>query len=194
MASDAQRWDDRYTNGTIPTTISPHPIVAEAAKYLAGEPGTRAGDVACGWGDAGLWLAAAGFDVTCFDISSVALDSVAQRALDSDVNITTDVHDTQTKGTPTGPWDLLTVVHYLDRDMLRDMSSQLEPGGVLAIAIATKTNLERHERPSPRFLLDPDELVPLVTSMGPHLDILRADEAWRANGVHEAWLIAQLPR
>lgn len=193
MTSDAQRWNDRYAHSSVPTAISPHPVIVEAAKLHDEPQGLRAGDIACGWGDAGLWLAAEGFDVTCFDVSSVALQAVAQRAADSDINIRTAVHDTQTQGTPTGPWDLLCCTHYLDRNLLGGLSNHLNPGGIIAVAIATTTNLERHERPSKRFLLELGELIGLTTANAPDLHILRADETWRTNEVHEAWIIAQLP-
>jgi len=53
----------------------------------------------------------------------------------------------------------------------------------------TTTNLERHERPSSRFLLDPGELPDLV----PDLEVVEFTEAWRSNNAHEAWLVATAP-
>ena len=190
MTSDAERWDRRYADAHPPEKLEPPAIVVEAVTYVTAPDG-RAGDIACGWGDAGLWLAQHGLSATCFDVSAVALAAVATRASKLGLHVKTDLHDTTTDGVPAGPWDLLSCTHYLDRDMLRGVANELSVGGIVAVAIATKTNLDRHERPSERFLLDPGELHALITEAKPGLEILRSDEAWRDNGVHEAWLIAK---
>ena len=189
MNTDSDRWDERYSNASPPDTLSAHPLLMEAIGHAT--PTGRAADVACGWGDAGLHLAGSDFDVTCFDVSTVALDAVERRATELDVAVSTASHDTTNDGAPAGPWDILWCAHYLDRDFLAGLGSQLRNGGIAAIAIATKINRERHERPSARFLLDPNELVALVTSGQPALEVLHFDEAWRANDVHEAWLIVR---
>lgn len=189
MTTDADRWDERYSNASPPDTLTIHPLLVEAIGYAT--PAGLAGDIACGWGDAGLHLAGSDFDVTCFDVSTVALDAVERRAAGLGVAVSTANHDTTTDGTPVGPWDILWCAHYLDRDFLAGLGGQLSDQGIAAIAIATKINRERHERPSARFLLDPNELVALVTSGQPALEVLHFDEAWRANDVHEAWLIVR---
>ena len=189
MNTDSDRWDERYSNASPPDTLTVHPLLVEAIGHAT--PTGRAADVACGWGDAGLHLARSGFDVTCFDVSTVALDAVERRAIELDVAVSTASHDTTTDGAPAGPWDILWCAHYLDREFLGGLGSQLRDGGIAAIAIATKTNRERHERPSARFLLDPNELLALVTDGQPALEVLRFDEEWRANDVHEAWLIVR---
>ena len=189
MNTDSDRWDERYSNASPPDTLTVHPLLVEAIGHAT--PTGRAADVACGWGDAGLHLARSGFDVTCFDVSTVALDAVERRAIELDVAVATASHDTTTDGAPAGPWDILWCAHYLDREFLGGLGSQLRDGGIAAIAIATKTNRERHERPSARFLLDPNELLALVTDGQPALEVLRFDEEWRANDVHEAWLIVR---
>lgn len=190
MMTDAQRWDARYRAANPPEKLSPPAVVTEAISHLSVANG-RGGDIACGWGDAGLWLAQQGVSVTCFDVSAVALAAVTYRAETHGLEVATALHDTRVDGTPHGPWDLLCCTHYLDRDVLRSMSAELGVGGVTAIAIATHVNLERHPRPSARFLLEPGELHALTTADTAHLEILRSDEAWRDNGVHEAWMIAK---
>ena len=189
MSTDADRWNERYTNASPPETLTIHPLLRDAVSHSASK--SSAADVACGWGDAGLHLAQSGFNVTCFDISTVALEAVQRRATDVGVSVATAVHDTTTSGTPAGPWDFMWSAHYLDREFLRDIASELSSGGIAAIAIATKANLERHARPSARFLLEPEELATLVTAEHPSVEIVRSDEAWRENDVHEAWLIVR---
>jgi hypothetical protein len=95
--------------------------------------------------------------------------------------------DLDTEELPSGPWDVITVANYLQRDLFAGLVERLVPGGVLAVIIATETNLERHERPGAPFLLEPNELPRLI---GDH-DVLEHSEDWRPNGRHEAHLIAR---
>ena len=146
-------------------------------------------DIACGLGDDGLTVARQGAQVLFLDVSAVALTHVTSRAEELGIAATTQIFDSETDPIPTGPWELMSCVHYLDRGLLQRAGTALAPGGMLAAAIATVTNLERHERPSMRFLLEPGELPALVTTV-PELTVVHHDEDWRENGTHEAWVIA----
>ncbi len=179
--SDGEKWDERYRNATPPHGVAAPEIVSAHLGDLG--TGNRVLDVACGFGDAGLWLAGRGADVTFADVSAVALAAVRERADQLAASITTTVVDLETEPVPAGPWDAITNIHYLDRDLLARLTAELSSTGRLVVAIATTTNLERHERPSARFLLDPDELPTLL----PEAHVLHFSEAWRANDVHEAW-------
>ncbi|MDW3175959.1 MAG: class I SAM-dependent methyltransferase [Acidimicrobiia bacterium] len=183
-STDAERWNARYQQASTPRAIEPHELVALQLSEI-GE-GRRVLDVACGLGDAGLSLAKEGCDVTFVDVSEVALDAVARRAEAESLTVETLLLDLANEPLPDGPWDIIVCVHYLDRALLARFGSHLATGGVAVIAIATSTNLERHERPSARFLLDADELPSLL----PDLHAVRHDEEWRSNGSHEAWLVA----
>ena len=183
--SDADRWDNRYSEASMPQLLSPPELVRTALADV----GTLAPvlDVACGWGDAGLWLADQGADVTLTDVSAVALAGVEARAAEDGLRVQTVVRDLTAGPVPTGPWEAITCVHYLDRDLLARLGNALAPGGRLVVSIATTTNLEKHDRPSARFLLEPNELATLV----PDLEVLEFSEEWRSNDVHEAWLGAK---
>lgn len=188
MGTDAERWDARYTNSIAPDELRPPEIVTTFLDDLP--KGAATLDVASGWGDSGLFLAERGAAATLTDVSVVAMAGVAARAatlgLDA-TTVTTLTADLATEPVPVGPWDAITCIHYLDRELLPRLGHTLAPGGRLVCAIATTTNLERHERPSARFLLQPGELATLV----PDLKIVHASEEWRTNGVHEAWLVAE---
>jgi len=185
--SDAQRWDARYGDATPPEIIDPPELVRTALADIATLAPVL--DVACGWGDAGLWLADQGADVTLTDVSVIALAAAEARAADAGLTVATVVRDLVTGDVPAGGWQAITCVHYLDRALLPRLGEALLPGGRLVVAIATTTNLERHERPSARFLLEPGELPTLV----PDLTVDLHSEAWRANDAHEAWLVASKP-
>lgn len=183
-SADADRWNARYRDATISDSIDTHELVSAELERL--DVGSRVLDLACGLGNAGLHAARAGCDVTFVDVSEVALDAVAQRAMAESLEVRTQVLDLDQESVPAGPWDVIICVHYLNRDMLGTLGDRLSPTGRVVVAIATRTNLERHERPSARFLLDRDELPTLL----PDLRVLHHEETWRSNGVHEAWLVA----
>lgn len=182
--SDGERWDARYRDIVTPVDITPPPILLEEVSHVA--VGYRALDVASGLGDSGLYLAERGASVTLVDVSAVALEIAAQRALRAGLAVETVVADLANDPPPTGPWDVITCVHYLDRELLSLLSEKLSERGRLIVAVATTTNLQRHQRPSECFLLDPGELPTLV----PGLRVLLHTERWRENGVHEAWMVA----
>ena len=171
--SDADRWNDRYSSSAAPMVLQPPEIVTTHLDGI-GE-GHRTLDVACGWGDAGLHLATLGATATLTDVSSVALAAVAERAVALGVEAETIAADLENEPVPVGAWDAITCLHYLDRVLLPRLGVALAPGGRLACAIATTTNLERHERPSARFLVDPGELPTLIP--GPRRDPLQRSVA-----------------
>lgn len=172
-------WDERWkSRGEAALTASPCELLTQAEL-----PGPRrALDIAGGAGRNGAWLADRGWDVTVVDGSAEALKLAASRGL------WTEHRDLELMGLPFGPWDLLVSSDYLERALFPSFPKVLATGGLLVFSQPTSTNLERHPRPSARFLLSPGELSTLVPV---ELEILRLDEDWRSNGRHEAWLVAR---
>jgi hypothetical protein len=62
----------------------------------------------------------------------------------------------------------------------------LSPGGTLVCIHPTRTNLQRHPKPSLRHLLEDGELPRLVKG----LEVIHYEEGWLAEGRHEAVLVA----
>ena len=89
---------------------------------------------------------------------------------------------------PAGPWDLILQFHYLNRRLFEAYGRLLAPGGRLVVIHPTMKNLERHPKPSARFLLEEGELAGLIPS---GLEVLHLVEGWSAEGRHEAVLVAQ---
>jgi tellurite methyltransferase len=172
-------WDERWAARGEAALASP-PCELLTTVELPG-PG-RALDVAGGAGRNGVWLADRGWDVTVVDGSREALKLAAGRGLWAEHR------DLELMGLPYGPWDLLVSSDYLQRSLFAVFPTVLTRGGLLVFAQPTTVNLERHPRPSARFLLQPGELGALVPS---ELELLRLDEDWRANDRHEAWLVAR---
>lgn len=187
MMSDQQRWNDRYDDAIASATVSPPNALLEMAQFLPSSG--KAVDLAGGLGDAALWLAQRGLDSTLVEVSDVACTVAAERAQLSELELTAVHHDLAAEGIPGDDWDVITCFHYLDRPVLRSISDSLRPGGIALVGIATITNLERHERPSARFLLDPNELPELLDG----LEVIMHTEDWSPWGYHEARVAACKP-
>jgi tellurite methyltransferase len=145
-------------------------------------------DLGGGGGRNAVALARAGFEVTVADISPVGLALARERGETAGVPLHTVEVDLDDEPPPAGPWDLILVNHFLHRVAYRRLPELLAEGGVLAICHPTRRNLERHERPSARFLLEEGELRNFATG----LTVLAYDESWSREGRHEARLLARL--
>ena len=173
----SEHWDERHAAKEGPGEPSSF-VTVELAPLLP-ESG-RAIDVAGGRGRHGRWLADRGWEVTLVDFSTVALESVTdERIAKIEADLESDLF-------PEGPWDLALIVHYLDRAMVPTITAHLAPGGLVAFAIATERNLERHDRPALPYLLRPGEAPELVTGMR----LLYYAEGWSVEGRHEARVVA----
>ena len=181
-SDDAERWNARYRGGEEGGT----PLMLGRDLHLFPRSG-RALDVAGGPGQAAVILAARGLEVTLTDISEVALALAAERAERSRVGLDLVEIDLATEPLPAGPWDLITCFNYLDRELFPAMIANLAPGGMLAVSLATRSNLERNERPRAHHLLEDGELPSLLDG----LSILLQREGWNLDGRHCAEVIAR---
>ncbi|MBT5580011.1 MAG: class I SAM-dependent methyltransferase [Acidimicrobiaceae bacterium] len=182
-ASDRDRWNDKWAERGVGTShgsqlvelIRPH--LPSSGRLL---------DIAGGGSPDSLTLARIGLDVTVCDVSDVGLIQARQRALSEDIIISTVEADLDVDPVPPGPWDVITVANYLNRDLFPALVAELPPGGILAVVIATVTNLERSEKPGRRFLLERSEILGLATP----LNVIHHSEEWRSNNRHECHLVA----
>ncbi|MTV27047.1 class I SAM-dependent methyltransferase [Nitriliruptoraceae bacterium ZYF776] len=185
------RWDARYAGRDAP----PGP----ASRYLTERahllPITgRALDVAGGIGRHALWLAQRGLAVTLVDVSGVALEQAARAAAAAARPLEVLRSDLSTDPLPEGPFDVVLVHHYLDLAVWRSLPARLAGGGVLLVCHPTVRNLDRHDRPSRRFLLPEHAAVEVAADLAagdPHLEVLEATEGWTDEGRHEAHIVVR---
>lgn len=180
---DRQRWDERHRTARVQAD-APHGLMLRAARWMPGEG--RAVDLAGGRGQNACILARRGLETTLCDISGEALGHARRLAEQRGLDLHLTQLDLETQ-LPAGPFAVVSCINYLDRAMLQDLPDILAPGGLIVLAVATRINLERHERPSARWLLLPGEAPSLFVDM----DLLLHEEMWRENGRHEAWVVAQ---
>ena len=188
MTEAAERWDERY--GAIdevePGEVAP--FLTSVAHHLP-VTGTAL-DVGGGLGANARWLAVRGLTTTLLDVSSVALDLA--RGIDGGAGLEYLHHDVEADGLPLDrTWDVVLFHLFFDRDLVLAAASVLEPGGVLLVCQPTETNLERHPRPSRRFLLEAGDTQAIAAETG--LDQLEVSETWRDSTRHDAWLVLRRP-
>ena len=186
--SDRIKWDRKYADSGRPQA-PPSAFVQSVLSELPTQG--RCLDVAGGAGRNALPLAAHGLDVTVCDVSPARprLGPRGRRP-PRDCSLETLVRDVEEAGLPAGPWDVVVCVHFLHRSLFDAWARALAPGGWLLFEHPTRANLERHARPSERYLLEDGELPSLLRG----LDVVRIEEGWGAEGRHEARLLARRPR
>ncbi len=169
--SDRERWDRRYAAGEHGEGTEPEWL--EELGDAIPRSG-RALDVASGTGRASRWLARRGLGVLAIDVSPVGLALAREHARAAGLEIETREIDLLAEPLPEGPWDVITCLGYLKRDLFPSMREALAPGGLLVCGMATVRNLERHTRPPAAFLLDEGELPKLVAPF----EVLWQREGW----------------
>ncbi len=91
-------------------------------------------DLACGSGRAAVWLALRGFAVTGLDHLPDALDLGRRLADRHGVDCSFRAADLRDlTAVPPGPWAVITVFRYLQRDLLAYCRRLLRPGGVILV-------------------------------------------------------------
>jgi tellurite methyltransferase len=182
--NDRKRWDENWAARPDPDGASSS-LVELVAPWLPSSGALL--DIAGGGSGDAVQFAARGLDVTVVDFSEVGLATTSRLAETARQAVGTVRADLETEPLPTGPWSVITVANFLQRDLFPQLLAALAPGGIVALVIATEQNLERNPHPSARFLLATGEAPGLVSG----LEILHHTEAWRDNGRYECWLVAQ---
>lgn len=184
---DRERWNQRYRDGSH-RGAGPHPWAVEVADALPRRG--RALDLAGGVGALAIWLAQRGLEVTLADVSEVALDLARERASGSGVSLHLSQVDLMNRAELDAlgdGWSLVCCTNYFQPDVFSWIAQRLLPGGLLLFAQPSLQNLERHARPSARFLVDPLRLDPLLNG----LLVLERFEGWTPGGIHELRLLAR---
>lgn len=169
--ADRERWDRAWREGAHADDSQPDWLDAlDAELPRAG----RALDVAAGAGRVALWWAARGLETLAVDVSAEGLKLAREAAARRGLALATRVLDLEREPPPDGPFAAISVFHYLQRELFPALAARLAPQGVLVCELATTRNLERHARPSARFLLAPGELLALCAP----LEIVSFREGW----------------
>ncbi|KAA3627412.1 MAG: class I SAM-dependent methyltransferase [Proteobacteria bacterium] len=157
MKSDIDRWNRKFAGREVGDEPTPDPLLTRCP-YLP--PGGRALDVASGSGNNAVWLAQHGFDVTAIDGSVEGMRLAMALAARRGVRIRPIVADLD-RVTLAGVFDLVIVMHYLNRPLYRSLHDRLAPGGVLIAKTFNRDFLESRPGFNEDFVLATGELCEL---------------------------------
>ena len=154
------RWNERYAQDDrewLPET--PAEWLVEHEALLIG--GGRALDVACGDGRNALYLAQLGYMVDAIDVSDVAIDAVraTAQARGLTMTIAPRVVDLEREPLPAGPYDVVVVLNFLQRNLFEPLQAALAPGGLLIFETLARCHVDELGHSfNPEYLLAPGEL------------------------------------
>lgn len=157
---------------------SPNAWLADVAARL---PSGRALDLGCGTGRDAVHLASLGWHVTGVDVLPDAVEraaDLARRCAAAIAPVAWQCADAQDPAfvPPGGAFDLVVMLRYLHRPLVRRSRAWLRPGGSFVAETFTTLHRERHGRPvAERDVLHPGELPELVQP----LEICAFEEGWR---------------
>ena len=192
----AERWNLRYRQMLADPNATSDPIAPLIRQWMPKLPASgTALDIAGGPGRHAIAMAQHGLCVTLCDISSEGTRLAQQRAIQSGVTIQTVVADLTVDPFPTPQagvlWDVIACFRYHQPKLFSSYATHLNPSGWLVFAQSTVQNLERHPRPSARFLLQAGQIHSLAQSLEQSgLRIAICEERWCGDH-HEAHLVAQ---
>jgi tellurite methyltransferase len=189
MDKDIQeKWDRRYREArATPPAVA---VVRENLHLLP--PQGRALDIACGLGGNALALARHGLETEAWDLSPVAIERLRREA--AGLPLSASVRDVLADPPPPASYDVITVAHFLERDLMPVIADALRPRGLLFYQTFTQSPVDTRGPSDIRFRLRRNELLQLF----PALTVVLYREEDRLGDTSrgfrsEAMLIAQRP-
>lgn len=186
MHPDQDKWDARYRNAQSAGT--PSQVLEHYQKLLPTEG--EALDIACGLGGNALLLAQNGLDTQAWDISPVAIQTLAEQALHSGLFIQTEVRDVSAQPPEPNSVDVIAVSYFLERDLFPVLIDALRPDGLLFYQTFTEKHFSDSGPGSPDFRLQSNELLTHIAAM----QVLAYHEnylPWLDSPVDEACVVAK---
>lgn len=156
------KWNQLYSSNQSDQAVASR--VLSDNLHLLPVSGTAL-ELACGLGGNALLLAKQGLEVHAWDCSDVALSRLASQADSLDLVVYTELRDIVQLPPLPSSYDVIVVSHYLERDLVPDITNTLKPGGVLFYQTYTINRLDNRGPNNPDYLLGRNELLELFSSM-----------------------------
>lgn len=160
MASDKERWDERFKGKEFAFGKDPNPFLK---KYIRHLPKGKALDLAAGEGRNAVFLARKGFDVDAVDISEKGLNKAKKLAKEIGVKIHTSLADLENYKTEKNRYDLIANFYFLSRSLIPKIKKGLKKGGkvIFETYILEHRNISAEGPKDPKYFLKPNELLRL---------------------------------
>ncbi|HSB51376.1 MAG TPA: class I SAM-dependent methyltransferase [Dissulfurispiraceae bacterium] len=162
MSELSDKWDRRY--GDRPKNAGAASRVLTENAHLLPPKGTAL-DLACGLGANATFLAEIGLEVHAWDISSVAIETLRTHAEASGMPVNAAVRDVTRQPPEQESFDVVVVVHFLDRSLTEHLIAALRPGGVLFYQTFTHTKVNDVGPRNEEYLLSDNELLQMFGSL-----------------------------
>lgn len=160
-AADRIRWDARYRERLSAPLPAPDPLLLQHAPPAArrADAAPVALDLACGFGQNGLWLAEQGYTVDLIDISRTALlraqEEAGRRGLRTINFLQADLEEIMLER---DRYDLICAFRFLNRPLMTAIRAAVKNGGRIIYETFNTRHLAAHPDFDPAFLLSPGEL------------------------------------
>ncbi|MCG8015507.1 MAG: methyltransferase domain-containing protein [Candidatus Thiodiazotropha sp. 'RUGA'] len=156
------KWDRRYADEE--KVARPAEVLLSNA-HLLPERGIAL-DLACGLGGNALFLAQRGFTVEAWDLSSVAIQRLAQGAGQLKLNnLHARVRDVESQPPQTEQFDVIVVSYFLERSLIPVLIQALKPGGLIFYQTFTRQAVSTEGPQNPAFRLADQELLQLFSQL-----------------------------
>lgn len=162
---DRIKWDEKYRAGAYAGRDHPTRLLVE---WVPQVNRGRALDVACGAGRNSLFLAANDFGVDAVEISAVGLERARKSAEARGVCvhwIEADLETGAESTLPSGPYDLIVMVRYVNPSLYPLLLKRLADGGIFLCEEHLASEEEVIGPANPAYRLSPDELHRSVTTV-----------------------------
>lgn len=158
--ADRTRWDDVFRQRLNTPFPDPDPLLLQFVPPTDPDDGLQALDLACGFGQNGLWLAESGYHVDLLDISRVALNRARQEMSIRNIrNVNLLQVDIDELRLEPNHYDVLCVFRYLKRGLFPLMKLATKPGGRVIYETYNMRYLDVLPGFNTAFLLNVGELV-----------------------------------
>ncbi|GAB4513114.1 MAG: methyltransferase domain-containing protein [Anaerolineae bacterium] len=158
-AHDRVRWDTIYTQLNNRPFPAPDALLLDYTPPVPEQRERRALDLACGYGQNGLWLAEQGYVTDLMDVSRVALTRArAEMAARNLRNINVLQIDLDDLDLEEETYHLVCIFRYLKRDFMRKLRGAVIPGGRVIYETYNRRYLQIVPEFNQKFLLALNEL------------------------------------
>jgi len=158
-----KKWNSIYSESNIGgQSVS---IVLQDNGHLLPSQG-RALDLACGTGSDSIFMAQQGLSVDAWDISDAVTEKISAYAKQKNLNIVGEARDINIQPPAPNTYDVVSVAHFLERDLMPILTQSLKPGGLIFYQTFTKIVTPTYSGPgNPAFRLDENELLDLFSDL-----------------------------
>jgi 2-polyprenyl-3-methyl-5-hydroxy-6-metoxy-1,4-benzoquinol methylase len=163
---ESDKWDaiyqSRQQNGET-TKLNPAYILQEFHHLLPAQG--KALDLASGLGANAMFLAQHNMESHAWDISSTAIEKLKEISSSLNLDINTKVRDVVTSPPEENSFDVIVVVHFLDRQIMPAIIAALRKNGLLFYQTFTRTRVQESGPSSDKYRLGKNELLDLCKDL-----------------------------